>query len=433
MKKRLNVNKTLLICFIVGFVVFANLNLEAGDSNNKDAVRIYNLSDCINIALEKNPELLASKQQVEKSFFKIGEARSGYFPDINLSLGYQRSYQEMKVPEHYSKNYSGQITLSQRLFDFGKTSTQVDIQKELYKATDSQNRETLLGLIYNVKEAYFSLLKAKKQKETAEEVLKQAKKHLDLARGFYEVGLKPKIEVTKAEVELSNAKLNLITAEKNQRQALLNLKIAMGAIYDEDFDIKEEDYVIRKIEEKEALKIAQERNPQLQSVRFNRQASIYSEELVKKEYLPTFSGTGRYGYSGENFPLDRGWSVLLEVNIPIFSGWSTTYRLKQAKADVAYYLHKEESLKQQITSQIKNLFIQLKESSQRIETLKTALKQAKENLDLAMGRYEVGVGSSIEVVDAIVLYEQTNTQYWQAIYDYNVTYASIEKIVGIEK
>ncbi|MGC8938030.1 MAG: TolC family protein, partial [Thermodesulfovibrio sp.] len=108
----------------------------------------------------------------------------------------------------------------------------------------------------------------------------------------------------------------------------------------------------------------------------------------------------------------------------------TKYKLSEARADTEYYSYKEISLIQQITSQIKNLFAQLKEASQKIETLNLTLKQSKENLDLAMARYEVGIGSSIEVVDAIVLYEQTNTQYWQAIYDYNVTYAQIQRYVG---
>lgn len=416
--------------FYVGFSITFISNAFAQD-NIKPSV--YSLSECIEIALKKNPELLASKEQLSKSFFKIGEARSGYFPEIDLSLGYQRSYQEARIGEEYSKNYSGQISLSQTIFDFGKTITKVDIQKELYKATASQDSDTILGIIYNVKSAYFNLLKAKKQRETAEEVLKQAQRHLDLAKGFFEVGLKPKIEVTKAEVELSNAKLNLITAEKSVRQALLNLKVAMGIVLMPDFEIKEEEYAIRKLDEKESIDIALERNPQLQAIRFNKQASLYSEDFVKKEYLPTLTGIGKYGYSGEDFPLNKGWSLLFQVNLPIFSGWSTTYKLKQAKADTAYYQYKEDSLKQQISSHIKNLFVQLKEASQRIETLKIALKQAKENLDLAMGRYEVGVGSSIEVVDAIVLYEQTNTQYWQAIYDYNVTYAEIEKTTGMER
>jgi len=67
-----------------------------------------------------------------------------------------------------------------------------------------------------------------------------------------------------------------------------------------------------------------------------------------------------------------------QMNLPIFSGWSTTYKLKQAKADISYYSYKEESLRQQIISQIKNLFVQLKEASQKIDTLKITLKQAKE-------------------------------------------------------
>ncbi|MCS7215282.1 MAG: TolC family protein [Thermodesulfovibrio sp.] len=392
-------------------------------------LKTLSLQDCIDIAIKKNPDILASKASVEKNFFKIGEARSGYFPEIDLTLGYQRMYQENSIRPEYSKQYSVQLSLTQSIFDFGKTSKQIQLQQELYKSTEWQDKETVLQTIYNVKEAYFSVLKAKKHKETALEVLNQSKRHLELAKGFYEVGLKPKIEVTKAEVELSNAKLGLITAERQLSQAFLNLKVAMGVIHMSDFDIKEE-YNIRKLDEQEILNIAIERNPQLQAIKFNKQASISTEELLKREYMPKIMGTASYGYVNEQFPLDRKWTLFLQMSLPLFSGWSTTYKIKQAKADTAYYSYKEDSIKQQITSQIKNLFVQLKEASQKIETLKIALKSARENLDLAMGRYEVGIGSSIEVVDALVLYEQTNTQYWQAVYDYNVTYAQIQKTAG---
>lgn len=410
---------SLLIIYLPVFMVYA------------DGLKILSLQECIDIALKRNPEILAGKQQVQKSFFKIGEARSGYFPEIELSVDAQRSYLEDRTGSEYLKQYSGQLSLTQTLFDFGRTSKKVEIQKELYKATEWQSKDIILQTVCNIKRAYFGVLKAKKQNETAQEVLRQAQKHLELARGFYEVGLKPKIEVTKAEVEVSNAKLGVITAQRQLREAFLNLKIAMGVIDMPDFDIKEEEYILRKLDEQEVLNIAIEKNPQLQAIRVNKQASIFTEKMIKREYFPTFTGLGNYGYTGE-FPLQQKWSLLFQMSLPLFSGWSTAYKLKQAMADTAYYSYKEDSIKQQIKSDIKNLFIQLKEAGQKIDTLKIALKQAKENLDLAMGRYEVGVGTSIEVVDAIVLYEQTNAQYWQAFYDYNVTYAEIEKTAGLE-
>lgn len=139
--------------------------------------------------------------------------------------------------------------------------------------------------------------------------------------------------------------------------------------------------------------MAIQRNPQLQAIRLNKKASVSTEELIKKDYLPIFTASAAYGYSGKDFPVDKKWTVLFQMNLPLFSGWSTTYKLKQAKADVIYYSYKEDSAVQQIKSQIKNLFTELTEASQRIDTLKITLKQAK-NLDLAMDRYEVGIGSS---------------------------------------
>jgi outer membrane protein TolC len=83
-------------------------------------------------------------------------------------------------------------------------------------------------MILNVKQTYFGVLQAQRNRGVSGETVKQFELHLEQAKGFYEVGTKPKFDVTKAEVDLSNARLNLIRAENSLRIAIVNLNNAMG-------------------------------------------------------------------------------------------------------------------------------------------------------------------------------------------------------------
>ena len=120
------------------------------------------------------------------------------------------------------------IRAEQLLYDFGKTATRVEIEKT---GLDS-SRESLKAAddlaVYQTKMAYYDMLKIARNKEVAIETVKQFEKHLEQAKGFFEAGVKPKYDVTKAEVDLSSAKLLQIQVENNLRLARVVLNNAMG-------------------------------------------------------------------------------------------------------------------------------------------------------------------------------------------------------------
>src|SRR4029450_13961685 len=118
------------------------------------------------------------------------------------------------------------------------------------------------------------------------------------------------------------------------------------------------------------------------------------------------------------FPLQPVWSVQLSLNIPIFDGFRTTNRVQETLHNYYNIKALEEDRRQQIALEVEQSYLRVVETQERIRATESAAKAAKENLDLAQGRYQVGVGSIIEITDAETLYTDAQTTYIGTVYEY---------------
>jgi outer membrane protein TolC len=323
------------------------------------------------------------------------------------------------------------VSLSQTLYDFGKTSTQVKVQA-LGADSSQADLDTITSqVIFGVKLAYYGVLQAKQSRTANVETVGQFEQRLASAKKFFEVGIKPKFDVTKAEVDLSQAKLNLLKAENALTIARITLNNAMGVPEAPVFDILDtttlQSYAVNL---EEVLAKGYERRSDLQSTRAKREAAQRSIDLARKGYYPILSGNAGYGGSGQDFPLEKEWSLGATLTFPLFSGFSTTYQIDEARANLDIARANEELVKQTIRFEIEQAFSNLKEVRERITLADLTVKQAQENRELAQGRYAAGVGNAIEVTDALVTEINAKTAYITAIYDYRLAIASLEKAMG---
>ncbi|MEI6738054.1 MAG: TolC family protein, partial [Pseudomonadota bacterium] len=124
-----------------------------------------------------------------------------------------------------------------------------------------------------------------------------------------------------------------------------------------------------------------------------------------------------YGWGGGGFPLDQGWNVGAQVNVPLFSGFSTKYQVAEAQANLEVLAANEGLLRQTIAQDVKQAWLNLREAADRGVAAELIVRQAAENLELANGRYASGVGSPIEVTDALVAASNAKTSQISALYD----------------
>jgi outer membrane protein len=426
------------------FIAFLIISVpfEAGAQEIIKKGESLNIERCIEIALKMQPNILAATGTVRATESRIGQAESNYYPQVNWSSSYSRIKSASSSSGTSSgalgrtsgsfDQYSAGFNVSQTIYDFGKTPTQVRIQKYNFDSSRSDLENVSEQIIFNVRQAYYGVLQTRRNMEVSAESVRQFEQHLEQAKGFFTVGTKPKFDVTKAEVDLGNAKLNLILAENALRLAVVNLNNSLGVPDAPEYEL-EDNLSFQKydITLEDALSKAFQDRPDLKSVVARRQASESSIDLAKTGYYPVLTGNAAYSWSGDKFPLEHGWDVGAALSFPIFSGFLTKYQVQEAKANLNVLKANEESVKQTVISDVQQAFLNLKAAEQRVPTAKLNVEQATENLDIANGRYSAGVGNPIEVTDAQVSLITAKTSYIQALYDYRVAQAGLEKAMGI--
>lgn len=408
------------------------------------------LERCIEIALKRQPEIWAAAGNVNVNASLVGQAKSNYYPQIGWSSSYNRvspaSNRNFVTSTGSSggvissggtsgsfDEYSTGFGLTQLIYDFGKTPSEVKIQNLNLESSRSDLKNTTDQIILTVKQAYYGVVQAKYNVLVAEDTVRQTSQHLEQAKGFYEVGTRAKFDVIKAEVDLSNAKLNLIRNQNALKISVVNLNNAMGIPDAPEYSIDEKMSFARyEMTLEEALTKAYRNRPDLKSIVSRRQAAERSVDLAKTGYYPVLTGSASYNWSGEKLSsMDHGWDVGAALTFPLFNGFITKYQVEEAKANLDVLRANEESLRQSIFQEVHEAYLTLRAAEEAIPTAKLGVEQSQENLDISNGRYKAGVGSPIEVTDAEVGLANSRTAYIQALYADKVAQAALEKAMGV--
>ena len=206
--------------------------IEYADMNGE-----VTLSDCIKLAITHHPTIMSAISNSEIYKTKIGQAWSNYFPTVGAGVSYSRNDMLMStmpanmsrmMQQKYNMFYAPTLSANMLLFDFGKTKANADMAKRNYEASRYDAESSIETVIYNVKVAYYNMVFAEIQKSVYEETVKDFELQLKQAKAYYQIGKKAKIDVTTAEYNLGNAKVNLIKAKNTLELAAVELANAVG-------------------------------------------------------------------------------------------------------------------------------------------------------------------------------------------------------------
>ncbi len=396
--------------------------------------KILSLEDCIEIAVEGHPDIRSKRAEVKAGKSRVGQSFSSFLPFLDFSSGYSRS----EVNQGHSNalsdsrdNYIIGFSLSQNIFDFGRSLSLWRMSKEEARAISYVLNTTGQDIVFKLEEEYYSHLKALRLEKVNQEAFASAELHLKQARGFYEAGTRPKIDVARAEVDVSNAKVDLIKAENGVRLSKVRLDNAMGlgepVSYQikDDLEFKTSDYQIDEI-----LSLAYINRPELLELDAGLKAMSHKIDLCRQEHLPKLTARFYYNWEGESTPLDREWKAGVTLDLPIFSGLDTSYKLSEARDNWRGAKARIGGLKLQIRKEVEQALLSLREAEEMLSATEIAVEQAKENLRLAEGRYEVGLATIIDLTDARVLLLDAETNRIQALCDHKIAGALIERAAG---
>ena len=391
------------------------------------------IDDCVRIALANSPSVVSARLAVESAAVSLSNAKNVFWPTVSVSA--QQEYTNSKIPpapradhgtDAESVNADFSISGITDLIRNIKTQ-RLELQRAQMSLCDVENT-----VIADVKSAYYALLSAQRAVAIRTQSRDLYQEQYDRTKAFFDEGLRPKVDVTTAEVNLNNEILSLIRAKNLVKTQTSNLANVMGVTREKplilDDTIEAEPFTMTF---DEALTQAYANRPDVHSSKVGLQISEIKLNQAKAAYWPTFTLGASFSKSGDEFRLDNDQTRLYAgVEIPIFSAFNVYNGVKQARIDLASAQNSDRSLSNNVFMEVQNAFISLNEAAESIPVAASTVEKAKENLDLARGRYNEGIGDIIALKDAEVAYTDSELSLLTARYDYAVALAELKKAMG---
>lgn len=395
----------------------------------------------VEVGLEDNPSLEAVRETVLGADYAIKSSTAAFGPSMSTSYGYSRldeRPQSWGMAAGTKDNWQLTLNVNQPLFTGFQLLTahqKAILQKE---QVQSQLRNAELQLTLAIQEAFLGLLQARDAVKSAEDSHTRLKEHLKVNSAFYDVGLRPKLDVLQAEVDVATAEQYLVAARNVEETQVARLNSLLGrnvnaaTVYEGALEYRP---VILTLEE--CLHRAAVTRPDLIIAR---QAVSLAEKdvtLAKAPYYPQVAADFNYAREGED-PMVHGgeyhtpsaWNAQVGMKWTFFEWGKTHYEQKQAEKNVSRLEQEYLNLQNQAAFEVKQNYLAIKEAEKRISSAKTALIAAKESLRMAKARYEAQVGTNSDVLDALASQTQSEASLTNNMADYEVAVARLYVAMG---
>jgi outer membrane protein len=405
------------------------------------------LADCYRLAEQNQPDLATAEDQVHVAEAHLKERRSAYLPHLSFGATHnQQTYNYAPLPgtsiatansqyngERWSNSpyyYTG-LNFSQNIYDFGLTRGSMERGRaELAQAQQNRDRvrqETLL----NVRDGYFSVLAAQELVDVRQKTVQDQSKHLDQINAFFQVGRVPKIDVTRQEVQLANAQLDLVQAQSDLKVSQAALATAMGLPVKSTFVLvdvlgasKAPDLVDSYLTEAQTLR------PDLQALRQVVIAAQGDIVAARSNFKPRLNFTSFADFENLKFPLIWNLGFGESLLQPLLSGGFNRAFLNETEQAKKAAESNLQSARLQVDREVYTDYANMTVSQQQIDLATVADQEARENLAFAEGRYSAGVGNIIELTDAELLAATAGAQVVTARYNYQLAYGRLEVAAG---
>jgi outer membrane protein TolC len=405
------------------------------------AGRLLTLDECIAIALEAQPKIQATLADYAAARYRVNQAFSPLLPQLTGLVSATKSSiptitttpAGANIPTTQTRSWGdtllAQVQLSQLLFDFGKNLAATDAARKLAEVA-VENVELQRQLIsLAVKEAYTNTLFSQRLIRVQEQALERAELNLRSAKGFFDVGTRPKSDVARAEVDVANAKVDLIRARNALRAAIVALNIAMAIDVDAPTQIVD-NLIYRPVtlDRRQLRDDSLRERPEYRQAKLLASSAEATERQTFRNFFPDINGTGAYG--GVQSHLSESWTVGLSLNWTLYDGGNRIAKYQEAKANSEGARLRVKSTELDIVQNVEQAVIAVEEAQERILAAQTLVASAQENFRLAQGRFDAGVGTILELTDAQLALTQAQNTESQALADFRIALARLDRAVG---
>jgi len=401
-----------------------------------------NLDECLESAYEKNKTLLQLEERTRSAKYQIDEARSSFYPQFSFSGSYTRlgelpSYDVgggMKFSLGTENNYNLSLSYQQPLFTWGKIRAGYDISKYNLSLTKEEYRNTKQDVKLNVVNLFYNILLAKELIKVREESIARTEDHLRTVQERYDKGYASEFDVLRVKVQLANAKPPLTQAKNLYQLTMNNLKNILGIDLADSVNLEGTlDFEPVEVTQSQAEEFALKNRSELKSITHQKRIGQKALAVAKANNKPNLFGSANYEYKRPFYSLDEwetDWNINLLVSVPIFDGFFTRSKVRQAKSDLKQIDIAEKEIQDFIKLEISQAISDLNLAKENILSQEENVKQAKESLRIAKVQYQQGMITNLEQMDTELALTIAETNYLQALTDYLIAKAKYEKATG---
>lgn len=417
------------------------------------------LDDCIQYAIENNEQIRISQYEREIADAQVRETTAAGLPQANINggLNYNFDLQESLLPAQFidpnapegeevaiafGQNYDGNmaLTVEQLIFD-GSYFVGLQAARTFRELSSKEKIETEIDVIEAVSKAYYNVLINREQLTLLDKNIGRLDTLLKETSSMYEAGFAEKLDVDRIRVNYNNLRVDKSRLDQLTRVSEKLLKFQMG------MDLRQ------PIELTEALQTIEVTVPPIQAGEFDYNQRIEFSQLKTNEdlafldmknnraqYLPKLNASFGYGWitasarSAQLFRASR-WldfgTVGLSASIPVFDGFLKSNRIQQNKLQIQQVQSQMIYLKKSIDLEIEQSRINLNSQIETLDVQRQNVDLAQDVYNITKVKYQEGVGSNLEVIEADTDLKEAQTNYLNSLYDAIISEIELKKALGI--
>lgn len=411
------------------------------------------LDQALEIALSENNTIKIADMTVEKTGYARKGSYAALYPNINISGSYQRTLLKqvmvMEMPNPITgETQTAEIKMGRdNNINTTASASMPIVNAQLWESLKlsgmdvelavEQARSSKIALVKQVKQAFYAVLLAQKSHEVVANVYENAQKNYEKTLQRFNVGKASEVEHLRAQVTMMNAEPNVSSAENAVMLATWQLKAVMGIDLDTDVEVVGDlnDYTAQML----TPYVSEEdlsNNSSLLQLGIQGRMLESTIRMQKKQYLPTLAASINYNYSAmgdEELRWFPSSTAAVSLSIPIFDGFQKHYSIKQSKINKNMLDLQREDTERNLRIGIRNYNDQMALCIKNYQAAEATVEIAQKSYDISEKMYEVGKATLVELNDAQLALQQAQLTQAQAVYNFMVTKASLDELIGKEE
>lgn len=421
----------------------------------QEAPTKLSLAEAVERALAVDEGYLSAREDLTAAKASIAEAKSALYPSLTIdasatkmiglptviieadSLGPGFPPEDVEFSAANEENITAGLTAVQPLYQGGRSWTAYRISKSYYSLVNEQLRQSYSDTVYNVARAYYDAVLADEAVGVADTGVAVALSHVQATEDRYDAGLVSEYDVLRARVEL----VNLETAQRRAtdgREAarrylmtLLNLPPETSVAFTDRLTLELEVYDLE-----ESLVTAEDKRTELAQLEWTRRLAEDNVKIARAGDNPSVFFTASYSDYANRFTFDfadewRQQGMLnLSLSWPIFDGFATRNRVSKARSDLYKAELSKARLAEGIDAEVRMAYDAVKTAEATVRSQRENVNLAERGLEIAQARYDAGLMSNLEVLDAQAALTAARLGYYQSLHGYALAKLEMRRVRG---